>query len=178
MKIWIVKHHQDNGEYYEDHYEWDSYACYSSLEGAYVAYCNSIMNDYRGEYSIIEKTLDTQEEEELEKSPWGGYTNTYSANDEDYQHHIEYCNWCAEQNEIESDRKQLQGETLYPTDLWDAEYDSQQESVSYSEELAAEAEWMQHKGEQYEILESIEQDRLEDKLKEINAVWESLGMLG
>lgn len=177
MRIWIVKHHQDNGEHYEDHYEWDNYWYFSTWEKAFAFYCDHIIDDYKGEFSIIEKTLDTQEETVSEGSPWGGYTDIYPSNDEDCQRHEEYCNWCAEHNEIESDRRQLQGETLYPTYLWNAEYDSQQESTSYSEELAAENEWLKHEGEQYEILESIEQDRLEDELKEMDAVWETLGML-
>lgn len=155
MRIWIVKQHQDNGEYYEDRYAWDNYWYFSSWEKAYAFYCDNIIEDYKGEFSIIEKTLDTQEETISEVSPWGGYTTM-----DDY---------------LESDYYEVDDELVMPEEDYD--YYACAEYEGIQKELEAEAEWLEHKGEQYEILESIEQDRLEDELKESDAVWESLGML-
>lgn len=78
MKIYLVKHEYDGHTDY-DYYFYEKYEIYSTLEKAEKAFYNHICDCYTGQYSLIEKTLDTQEEVLLEDSPWASYE------EEDYE---------------------------------------------------------------------------------------------
>ena len=145
MKIWIVKHHQDNGEHYEDRYTWDEFYYFSSYEKALAYYCDHIIDDYLGSFSIVEKTLDTQEETELEYSPWGGYTSMYDdVDNECYSEDYEDDHYCDDSE-----------------DGWPSlSIDELAEQQSIQEELMAEKEWLTHEGENYQIFKEIEECEL------------------
>lgn len=70
MKIYLIKWDYDNGLTYEDYRTGVMYYMYSTLCLAEKAYYAFIYYEYEGKYTLIEKTLDTQEEKILEESPW------------------------------------------------------------------------------------------------------------
>jgi hypothetical protein len=77
MKIYVVTHFYDNGESYEDYREYTDYFMFSTEAKAYVFYCDMILSDYEGRYSMYEKELDTQKQTLLEVSPWVKCTSYY-----------------------------------------------------------------------------------------------------
>ena len=77
MKIYVVTHFYDNGESYEDYREYIEYAMFSTEGKAYAFYCEKILSDYEGRYSIFEWELDTQAKTLLEESPWVKCTSYY-----------------------------------------------------------------------------------------------------
>lgn len=159
MKVYAVTHYWNNGESYEDYDHYEETRLFSTYEKANTFYWDKVTSDYEGYYSFYEWGLDTNEQTPLDESPHIACTPYRCGVEPDY---------------CEVDDEQFMPEEDY--DLVAANYVCA-EYGSIQEELQAEAEWMEHKGEQYEILESIEQDRLEDELKESDAVWASLGML-
>lgn len=82
MKIYVVTHFYDNGESYEDYREYTDYFMFSTEAKAYAFYCEKILSDYEGRYSMYEKELDTQKQTLLEVSPWVKCTSYY---DEQWQ---------------------------------------------------------------------------------------------
>ena len=109
---------------------------------------------------MYEKELDTQKQTLLEVSPWVKCSSMYSYDrPEDY-------------DDYEPDPWELYADSVdYVDDYTMAEYESIQD------ELKAEDEWLTTKREQGEILDEIEEDRLNDELEESERVWASLGML-
>jgi len=161
MKIYVVTHFYDNGESYEDYREYTDYFMFSTEAKAYAFYCDMILSDYEGRYSIYERELDTQEQILLEQSPWVECVPSYAQelSPEDYPDY-EPDPW-----------EQYADSTDYVDDCTMAEYESIQD------ELKAEKEWLTTKREQGKILDEIEEDRLNDELAESERVWASLGML-
>ena len=161
MKIYVVTHFYDNGESYEDYREYTDYFMFSTEEKAYAFYCDMILSDYEGRYSMYEKELDTQKQTLLEVSPWVKCSSMYQY--EPYEPCFE---------DYEPDPWEQYADAVdYVDDYTMAEYESIQD------ELKAEDEWLTTKREQGEILDEIEEDRLNDELEESERVWESLGML-
>lgn len=147
MKIYIVRHHYNNGESYEDYREYTDDSLFSTEDKALAFYCSKIIPDYMGEYSIYEKTLDTQEEALIEKSPWVDCA----------YYRYEY------KEEYEEDYSDFEiPDKWEPIDAGE----SLEEYKSVLEELEAEEEWLTTKREQGEILDEIENDRINDALKE------------
>lgn len=161
MKIYVVSHYYDNGESYEDYREYTEYAMFSTENKAYAFYCEKILSDYEGRYSMIEWELDTQKTILLERSPWVKCSSMYQ---------YEPNEPCLEDYEPDP-WEQYADSVDYVDDYTMAEYESIQD------ELKAEDEWLTTKREQGEILDEIEEDRLNDELEESERVWESLGML-
>ena len=163
MKIYIVNHHQDNGLSYEDHDEWDAYDYFSTWEKAYAYYCDKICDDYNGSYSIIEITLDTQENIVLEKSPFGGYTNMYYEDEHSYDDDVD--------NIIYTDNlyDEYDYSTLKPKEYRSHafQYNEQDESWLDGLEQMEEEEWLKTPHEQYEPLMEIEKDREAKNLLEL-----------
>ena len=161
MKIYVVTHFYDNGEFYEDYREYTDYFMFSTEAKAYAFYCDKILSDYEGRYSMYERELDTQEQTLLEQSPWVKCVSSYTQepSPEDYPDY-EPDPW-----------EQYDGYVSYDDEHTMAEYESIQD------ELKAEEEWLTTKREQGEILDEIEEDKLNDELAESERVWESLGML-
>ena len=161
MKIYVVTHFYDNGESYEDYREYTDYFMFSTEAKAYGFYCDKILSDYEGRYSMYEKELDTQEQTLLEQSPWIKCTPSYAyePSPEDY-HDYEPNPWEHYDDYVS----------------YDDEY-TMAECESIQDELKAEEEWLTTKREQGEILDEIEEDRLNDELAESERVWESLGMI-
>ena len=158
MKIYVVSHYYDNGESYEDYREYTDYDMFSTENKAYAFYCEKILSDYEGIYSMIEWELDTQKTTLLERSPWVKCSSMYQ-----YEPCLE---------DYESDpREQYANSVDYVDDYTMAVYESIQD------ELKAEYEWLTTKREQGEILDEIEKDRLNDELAESDRIWASLGML-
>lgn len=87
MKIYVVTHFYDNGESYEDYREYTDYFMFSTEAKAYAFYCEKILSDYEGRYSMYEKELDTQKQTLLEVSPWVACSsiNQYEPCFEDYE---------------------------------------------------------------------------------------------
>lgn len=159
MKVYAVTYYWDNGESYEDYDHYQETKLFSTYEKANTFYWDRVTSDYEGYYTFFEWELDTNEQTPLDESP-----------------HIS----CTPQRyRVEPDYYEVDDEQFMPGEDYDpvATMYAYAELELYKEEWEAEMEWLEHKGEQYEILESIEQDRLEDELKESEAVWESLGML-
>lgn len=77
MKIYIVTHFYDNGESYEDYREYEYYYMFSTDAKAYAFYCEQILSDYEGRYSLIEWELDTQKRVLIEESPWVNCTSEW-----------------------------------------------------------------------------------------------------
>lgn len=161
MKIYVITHFYNNGESYEDYREYTDYFMFSTEAKAYAFYCDKILSDYEGRYSIYERELDTQEQTLLEQSPWVECVPSYiqEPSPEDYPDY-EPDPW-----------EQYADSTDYVDDYTIAEHESIQD------ELKAEKEWLTTKREQGEILDEIEEDRLNDELAESERVWKSLGML-
>lgn len=158
MKIYVVTHFYDNGESYEDYREYTDYFMFSTEAKAYAFYCDKILLDYEGRYSMYEKELDTQKQTLLEVSPWVKCSSMYP-----YEPCLE---------DYESDPcEQYTDSVDYVDDYTMAVYES------IKDELKAEAEWLTTKREQGEILDEIEEDRLNDELAESERIWASLGML-
>ena len=174
MKIWIVEHHYDNGESYEDYREYMDYTVFSTYDKAMDFYCSKIIPDYEGKYILKEIEANTQRWSKLEESP---YVKCSSAWDSIYDPMAEEeARKCEEIDRIESDRNQLQGMTYYPTDYWEEEYDSQQEPLSYCEEMRAEDDWLHHKGENYQVFEEIRKCEEEKILEENRKFFASIGI--
>lgn len=165
MKIYIVTHFYDNGESYEDYREYTDYFMFSTEDKAYAFYCEKILLDYEGRYSMYEKELDTQKQTLLEVSPWVECSSMYQ-----YEPCFEDYEPCLEDYEPDP-WEQYADSTDYVDDYTMAEYESIQD------ELRAEDEWLTTKREQGEILDEIEEDKLNDELAESEKVWASLGML-
>lgn len=90
MKIYVVTHFYDNGESYEDYREYIEYTMFSTEGKAYAFYCEKILSDYEGRYSIFEWELDTQEKTLLEESPWVKCSPMYSCDDWQGDYEPEY----------------------------------------------------------------------------------------
>lgn len=90
MKIYVVTHFYDNGESYEDYREYIEYAMFSTEAKAYAFYCEKILSDYEGRYSVFEWELDTQEKTLLEESPWVKCSSMYSCDDWQGEYEPEY----------------------------------------------------------------------------------------
>ena len=90
MKIYVVTHFYDNGESYEDYREYIEYTMFSTEGKAYAFYCEKILSDYEGRYSIFEWKLDTQERALLEESPWVKCSPMYSCDDWQGDYEPEY----------------------------------------------------------------------------------------
>ena len=142
MDIYIVKLHQNNGESYEDNYQWDTYEYYSTWELAYSYFCNQIADSYKGEYTLIKKTLDTQEEIVLETSPWGGYTSMYDQ--EEYEEYVE-----------PAEDKECYGPEYSIEDAW-RYMDLENTCTNWNESEDIDS-WLTHKGENYQIFKEIEE---------------------
>lgn len=70
MNIYIVSHYYDNGESYEDYQDYQDHYYFSSLKMATAFYWDKVDGDYEGKYTLVKKTLNTQEEEQLEYSEY------------------------------------------------------------------------------------------------------------
>lgn len=81
MKIYIVTHFYNNGESYEDYREYIEYFMFSTEGKAYSFYCEKILSDYEGRYSVFEWELDTQDKTLLEESPWVKCSPMYNCDD-------------------------------------------------------------------------------------------------
>lgn len=150
MKIYVVIHFYDNGESYEDCRDYTDYYVFSTEAKAYGFYCDQILSDYEGKYSMYEKELDTQKQTLLEESPWVECRPMYQYDSclEDYEPDVDSIDY-------------------------DDDY-SKAEIESVQDELKAEEEWLTTKREQCELLEEIEEDRLNAELAESEKVWESI----
>lgn len=90
MKIYVVTHFYDNGESYEDYREYTDYFMFSTEAKAYTFYCEKILSDYEGRYSMYEKELDTQKQTLLEVSPWVECSSLNSCEDWQGEYEPEY----------------------------------------------------------------------------------------
>lgn len=154
MKIYVVTHFYDNGESYEDYREYTDYFMFSTEAKAYSFYCEKILSDYEGNYSIIEWTLDTQEKVLLEKSPWIKCTSYY---DEEWQgeHEPEYDQLepCYDQYGYYFDPRDP--EKRSHNALWALEMFEREE---YYEELSLESEWLTHEGTNYQEWKEVNEE--------------------
>lgn len=154
MKIWIIKHCYDNGESYEDYRDYERYEFYSTFNKAYKAYCEHLLSDYKGRYYLIEKTLDTQEEFELEKSPWINCSSQWDT-------YLDDCRPSQEDYESEIYAKEEDPDL----DLFKWRYPGAFEGIDYLEEGIAEHDYLHHAGNNY--LEWQEcQEELDKRVKD------------
>lgn len=158
MKIWIVKHEMDNGEKYREDYDhWETYKYFSSLDKAECYYYPHVCEKYEGKFILIEKTLDTQEEEILEESPWENCIpddgSEYDFPEPDYDY--DYYPPMPEDNIKEA---------------WD--YIDKCEKYEDLDESELIEEYMKTPHENYEIYQEILNDQLED----LNNMLKDLGL--
>lgn len=158
MNIYIVSHYWDNGETYpEDYTDYRKHYYYSSLELAQGKYYGEILKDYEGQWEFIEKTLDTQEENIIEKSPWvkcspwDGYYPDYDSEDNE------------EYEELDLYEESWDSHaSFYSNDSWKDNYDKA------LKELEKDAnEWLVHKGDNFKNYAEITKDEIDDMCKEL-----------
>lgn len=181
MKIYIVSHYYDNGESYEDYRDYETHFHFSTLEKANSFFWEKVVSDYEGKWMMVEKTLDTQEEKELETTP---YLECHSAwydccpHDPDYEYEIDpFEKW--------ADEHYWNGEPKYPErsieDAWefidwleDPDNPSIMKETSYLEEIEFERDWLSHEGTNYqewkECEEEIKKKKSDILLDELNSM--------
>ena len=150
MEIYIVSHYYDNGESYEDFREYEDLLYYSSFKNASKVFWEKVTSDYHGIIKLKEVTLDTQEITILEESAWIACTSSW-----------EYC--CDEYYFDCEEYYHEFGETI--EEAW--EIKKLEDMQEADEEWEIIDEWLNHKGENYEIFEEINASRLEYWLKQL-----------
>jgi len=163
MIIYAVVHNYDNGESYEDYREYKDVYLFETYEKANTFFWDKVTSDYQGKYSLYDWELDTQKQNLLDESEWITCTPCY----------YDYYN----QNDYEEDEDYQE-----PNDEFQPQLDKEAiEDYLYTlpniQEQIVEEEWLKHKGENYEILHQIEEDKLEDELKASEEAFKLLGMI-
>lgn len=154
MKIYVLTHYWDNGEKYEDYREYESSSYYSTLKLVAEAYWNET-RDYEGSFTLFSVELDTQKKVTLIESEWVPCTSSMQLL------------WEQEHSQKSSD------------DPYGIDYDYNCDFLYYwrypgcLEEKETEDfvvnEWLTHKGENYAVFKSLEEDKDFDALLSILA---------
>lgn len=79
MKIYVVAHHYDNGESFEDYRTYVDNYYFSTLDKGYAFYASKIQDGYEGMYRFFALELDTQREYTIERSPWIDCTSIWES---------------------------------------------------------------------------------------------------
>lgn len=175
MKIYVVTHFYDNGESYEDYREYTDYFMFSTEAKAYNFYCEKILSDYEGKYSIIEWALDTQEKVLLEESPWieCSSLNSYEDWQGDYEPEYDQLEPCYDQYGYyfnPRDPEKRSHDALWALEMLERE--------EYYEELSLENEWLTHEGTNYqeweEVNEEIRKRKNDILFEELNEILKEL----
>lgn len=189
MKIWIVEHHYDNGESYEDYREYIDYTVFSTYDKAMGFYCSKIIPYYEGKYILKSIEADTQRWSKLEESPyvkcssaWDSICDTdydvdnsgYQDCDKDYDPYL-YSYW---NEDLKRWRYGEVADALWLSWMDYPEEDANAANIDYDEmlwnyemsllyrkmvreEAPIVKDWLTHKGENYQTFKEIEQCELE-----------------